>query len=219
MRIGPRGELWDWSPVSAAATISPLPGSAMTSVPYLAASRQPHLPVRFVASWATTESGFGPTRKSSRRRRRITDVLERLVQTTFVRCPLGSATTSIGVSRDVWTRRAGERTTIGIPTLTAVPPRPCAVPIFPAISNHDSNDSEGGDDRAQMEDNFHIHERFHHGLETASACLDCFLSTSSTCGSRTRYLDTSLDTERRRSTATFRRRNIRSGFAHASAGG
>jgi tartrate-resistant acid phosphatase type 5 len=32
--------------------------------------------------------------------------------------------------------------------------------VFPAIGNHDTTDTEGSDDRAQMEDNFHVHERF-----------------------------------------------------------
>ena len=48
------------------------------------------------------------------------------------------------------------------------------VPVLPAIGNHDSTDSEGSDDRAQMEDNFHIKERFHHGLETASVVPGLF---------------------------------------------
>ncbi len=34
------------------------------------------------------------------------------------------------------------------------------VPVLPAIGNHDTTDTEGSDDREQMEDNFHIAQRF-----------------------------------------------------------
>jgi tartrate-resistant acid phosphatase type 5 len=34
------------------------------------------------------------------------------------------------------------------------------IPFFPAIGNHDTTDTEGSDDRAQMEDNFHVAARF-----------------------------------------------------------
>jgi hypothetical protein len=34
------------------------------------------------------------------------------------------------------------------------------VPFFPAIGNHDTTDTEGSDDRAQLEDNFHLAGRF-----------------------------------------------------------
>src|SRR5919206_292533 len=34
------------------------------------------------------------------------------------------------------------------------------VPFFPTIGNHDTTDTEGSDDRAQMEDNFHLAARF-----------------------------------------------------------
>ena len=33
------------------------------------------------------------------------------------------------------------------------------VPVYPSIGNHDTSDSEGCDDRAQVEDNFYIVER------------------------------------------------------------
>jgi tartrate-resistant acid phosphatase type 5 len=34
------------------------------------------------------------------------------------------------------------------------------VPFFPAIGNHDTTDTEGADDRAQLEDNYHLRQRF-----------------------------------------------------------
>jgi DNA repair exonuclease SbcCD nuclease subunit len=69
------------------------------------------------------------------------------------------------------------------------------VPVFPAIGNHDSADSEGSDDRAQMEDNFHIHERFHHGLETASVTPGLFYRLRYGVDLEVACLDTSLDSE------------------------
>jgi tartrate-resistant acid phosphatase type 5 len=68
-------------------------------------------------------------------------------------------------------------------------------PIFPAIGNHDSADSEGSDDRAQMEDNFHIPERFHHGGETASVMPGLFYRLRYGVGLELACLDTSLDSE------------------------
>jgi hypothetical protein len=69
------------------------------------------------------------------------------------------------------------------------------VPIFPAIGNHDSADTEGSDDRAEMEDNFHIHERFHHGLETASVMPGLFYRLRYGADLELACLDTSLDSE------------------------
>ena len=68
-------------------------------------------------------------------------------------------------------------------------------PIFPAIGNHDSADSEGSDDRAQMEDNFHVPERFHHGGETASVMPGLFYRLRYGADLELACLDTSLDTE------------------------
>jgi DNA repair exonuclease SbcCD nuclease subunit len=34
------------------------------------------------------------------------------------------------------------------------------VPVYPAVGNHDTTDTEGSDDRAQLEDNFHTAQRF-----------------------------------------------------------
>ena len=42
------------------------------------------------------------------------------------------------------------------------------VPFFPAIGNHDTADTEGSDDRAQLEDNFHVQERFGDDPDRAS---------------------------------------------------
>jgi len=42
------------------------------------------------------------------------------------------------------------------------------VPVYPAVGNHDTTDTEGSDDRAQMEDNFHTAERFRDDDERAS---------------------------------------------------
>ena len=42
------------------------------------------------------------------------------------------------------------------------------VPFFPAIGNHDTSDTESSDDRAQLEDNFHLRERFRDDGDRAS---------------------------------------------------
>jgi tartrate-resistant acid phosphatase type 5 len=69
------------------------------------------------------------------------------------------------------------------------------IPIFPAIGNHDTTDTEGSDDRAQMEDNFHVRERFKDSQDRASVGPGLFYRFG--YGSNLEFVcvDTSLDSE------------------------
>ena len=140
--------------------------------------------------------GMRADAESSRRQRRIADVLERLVADHDVRFVLslgdniyqgeqGRVDQEGGGEDDDWYSSFFQPYRLAI----------ARVPILPAIGNHDSADSEGSDDRAQMEDNFHIHERFHHGLETASVMPGLFYRLRYGAGLELACLDTSLDSE------------------------
>jgi predicted phosphodiesterase len=69
------------------------------------------------------------------------------------------------------------------------------IPFFPAIGNHDTSDTESSDDRAQLEDNFHLKQRFGNTTDRSSVGPGLFY--------RLRYgrdvelvaIDTSLDAD------------------------
>ena len=140
--------------------------------------------------------GMRADAESSRRQRRIADVLERLVADHDIAFVLslgdniyqgeqGRVDQEGGGEDDDWYSSFFQPYRLAI----------ARVPIFPTIGNHDSSDSEDSDDRAQMEDNFHIEERFHHGLETASVMPGLFYRLRYGAGLELACLDTSLDSE------------------------
>lgn len=69
------------------------------------------------------------------------------------------------------------------------------IPVFPAIGNHDTTDTEGSDDRAQMEDNFHVHERFRNSQDRASVGPGLFYRFGYGRGIEFVCVDTSLDSD------------------------
>jgi len=88
------------------------------------------------------------------------------------------------------------RTTTGTPASTR-PTGTCwrGSSCFPAIGNHDTSDTELSDDRAQLEDNFHLQQRFGDAADRSSVDPGLFY--------RLRYgrdvelvaVDTSLDSD------------------------
>jgi tartrate-resistant acid phosphatase type 5 len=152
-------------------------------------------PVRFVAI-GDFGVGIRSDSESSRRQRRVAEVLDRLVQDHDVRFVVslgdniyrgeqGQVDEEGGGEDDEWYSSFFE------PYRYAI----ARVPVFPAIGNHDTADTESSDDRRQMEDNFHVHERFRDGADRASVGPGLFY--------RLRYgrdlelvcVDTSLDSE------------------------
>ena len=97
----------------------------------------------------------------SRRQRRIAEVLDTLVTEQDVRLVIslgdniyqgevGEFGANTGAEDDDWysSYYAPYRHVLA------------RVPVFPAIGNHDTSDTESSDDRAQLEDNFHLQQRF-----------------------------------------------------------
>lgn len=69
------------------------------------------------------------------------------------------------------------------------------IPVFPAIGNHDTTDTEGSDDRAQMEDNFHVRERFRDSQDRASVGPGLFYRFRFGRSLELVCVDTSLDSD------------------------
>ncbi len=124
--------------------------------------------VRFVAM-GDYGVGIRSDSESSRRQRRVADVLEELVRHHDVRFVLslgdniyqgeqGQVDDESGGEDDDWYSSFFQPYRYVI----------ARVPVFPAIGNHDTTDTEGSDDREQMEDNFHVHERFRDREDRAS---------------------------------------------------
>jgi tartrate-resistant acid phosphatase type 5 len=190
------GELWDWVP-SDRGGYDLAPAGRRYDLRFRTWPHpdSPTPPVRFVAM-GDYGVGVRADAESSRRQQRIADVLERLVADHGVRFVLslgdniyqgeqGRVDQEGGGEDDDWYSSFFQPYRLAI----------ARVPIFPAIGNHDSTDTEGSDDRAQMEDNFHIQERFHHGLEAASVMPGLFYRLRYGAGLELVCLDTSLDSE------------------------
>jgi hypothetical protein len=125
-------------------------------------------PVRFVAL-GDYGVGIRSDSESSRRQRRVAEVLDRLVADEDIRFVLslgdniyqgeeGRVDDESGGEDDDW------YSSFFAPYRYAL----ARVPFFPAIGNHDTTDTEGSDDRAQLEDNFHLKSRFADEKDRAS---------------------------------------------------
>ena len=132
----------------------------------------------------------------SRRQRRIAEVLERAVDRQDVRFvlslgdniyqgELGNVDDESGGEDDDWYSSFFQPYRYVI----------SRIPVFPTIGNHDASDTEGSDDRAQLEDNFHISERFAGGPEQASVGPGLFYRRRFGSDLELVCLDTSLDSE------------------------
>jgi tartrate-resistant acid phosphatase type 5 len=162
---GPR---WDWVP-TASGGYDLGPGKAYDfQFRTFPAPDTATPPVRFVAM-GDYGVGIRSDSESSRRQRRIAEVLDELVAHHDVRFVLslgdniyqgeqGQVDDESGGEDDDWYSSFFQPYRYVI----------CRVPVFPAIGNHDTTDTEGSDDRAQMEDNFHVHERFRRQQDRAS---------------------------------------------------
>lgn len=150
-------------------------------------------PVRFVAL-GDYGVGIRSDSESSRRQRRVAEVLDRLVVDHDVRFVVslgdniyrgeqGQVDDESGGEDDDWYSSFFQ------PYRYAL----ARVPVFPAIGNHDTTDTEGSDDRAQMEDNFHIAERFHDGSDRTSVSPGLFYRLHYGRDLELVCLDTSLD--------------------------
>lgn len=189
------GVRWDWVPV-ASGGYDLAPGRTYDlRFRTFPAPDSPTPPVRFVAM-GDYGVGTKSDSESSRRQRRIAEVLDELVTHHDVRFVLslgdniyqgeqGQVDDESGGEDDDWYSSFFQ------PYRYAI----SRVPVFPAIGNHDTTDTEGSDDRAQMEDNFHVHERFRDQQERASVGPGLFYRLGFGRDLELICIDTSQDSE------------------------
>ncbi len=190
------GERWDWVP-SRRGGYDLAPAGRSYDLRFRTWPRpEDETPlVRFVAL-GDYGVGIRSDAESSRRQRRVAEVLDRLVTHEDVRFvvslgdniyqgELGNVDDESGGEDDDWYSSFFEPYRYVL----------ARVPFFPAIGNHDASDTEGSDDRAQLEDNFHLHERFQDDGDRASVSPGLFYRLHYGRDLRLVCLDSSLDSE------------------------
>ena len=154
------GERWDWLPAERGG-YDLRPGGRSYDLQFETfPSADAHAPVTF-AVLGDYGVGIATDSESSRRQHRVAEVVERMVTDC-------GAHFVITTGDNVY---AGERGRIGALSGAVdgdwwssfyAPYRYVIsrVPVYPAVGNHDTSDSEQSDDREQMYDNFHTATRF-----------------------------------------------------------
>jgi tartrate-resistant acid phosphatase type 5 len=113
--------------------------------------------------------GIRSDSESSRRQRRVAEVLDHLVAEHDVRFVVSLGDNIyIGEQGLVDSESGGEDDDWYSSYFQPYRYALARVPVFPAIGNHDTTETEGSDYRAQMEDNFHTHVRFRDQQDRAS---------------------------------------------------
>jgi predicted phosphodiesterase len=187
------GERWDWTPSDAGGYALQPAGRHYD----LRLRTAPHPDVQTPLTFAALGDygvGICSDSESSRRQRRVAEALENLVDERGVRLVVSLGdNVYLGEEGRVGDESGGEDddwySSFYQPYRYVI----SRVPVYPALGNHDSSDSEGSDDRAQMEDNFHTAERFRdddsrasvgpglfyrfrHGADVQFVCVDTSLA-------------------------------------------
>ena len=163
------GERWDWVPADRGGyDLAPAGRSYDLRFRTAPAPTAPTPLLRFIAL-GDYGVGICSDSESSRRQRRIAETLDRLVDDLGVRFVISLGDNIYrGEQGQVGDESGGEDddwySSFFQPYRYVI----SRVPVYPAIGNHDTTDTEGSDDRAQMEDNFHTHERFGQQQDRAS---------------------------------------------------
>jgi tartrate-resistant acid phosphatase type 5 len=154
------GERWDWVPSDRGGYDLERAGRHYDLRFRTAPAPDDPAPLTFVAL-GDFGVGICVDAESSRRQRRIAEVLEHLVQQRGVRLVLGLGdSVYLGEQGRVDDESGGEDDDWYSSYFQPYRYVISRVPVYPAVGNHDASDTEGSDDRAQMEDNFHTAERF-----------------------------------------------------------
>lgn len=169
------GERWDWVPV-ARGGYDLAPGGRSYDLRFRTwPDPQVESPSFRFAAIGDYGVGIRSDSESSRRQRRIAQVLDHVVAEHDVRFVLslgdniyqgedGRVDDESGGEDDDW------YSSFFAPYRYVL----AQVPFFPAIGNHDTSDTEGSDDRAQLEDNFHLKIRFADEPDRASVAPGLF---------------------------------------------
>ena len=163
------GQRWDWVP-SPRGGYDLAPAGRSYDLRFHTAP-PPDSPTPLLKFAAIGDYGVGirSDSESSRRQRRVAEVLERLVTDSEVRFVVslgdniylgeqGEVGDESGAEDDEWYSSYYQPYRYVI----------SRVPVYPTVGNHDAAEGENSDDRAQMEDNFHTVERFRDQQDRAS---------------------------------------------------
>jgi tartrate-resistant acid phosphatase type 5 len=161
---GPR---WDWSPDTRDGTPRP---RAYDMRLRTHTREESEIPVTFVA---VGDYGVGICNgDAGRRQQQVARTLEWLAATRPVRLILA-------LGDNIYHSPAGKQKGIGDEDddwyFTFYEPYRYLIdhlPLYPTVGNHDGPDSESSDDRAQLDDNFHLEERFRRRMEEGRASLE-----------------------------------------------
>jgi tartrate-resistant acid phosphatase type 5 len=154
------GERWDWTPDDAGGYSLKPAGRGYDLRLKTDPDPKAHVGLTFAAI-GDYGVGICSDSESSRRQRRVAEALEHLVVACGARLVLSLGdNVYLGEEGRVDDESGGEDddwySSFYQPYRYVI----SRVPVFPAIGNHDTTDTEGSDDRTQMEDNFHTAERF-----------------------------------------------------------
>ena len=121
--------------------------------------------IRLHAAFAVIgDFGVGVRKDSpTRRQQQVADALRRMVDSEGVRLRPDDRRQHLRARARVRRRRsaapATKTTTGSSPTFSRIATCINRIPVYPSIGNHDADETEGRDDRAQVEDNFYLRER------------------------------------------------------------
>jgi tartrate-resistant acid phosphatase type 5 len=166
------GERWDWSAQDKALVQA---GNAYDN--RFRTNPDPTVPSNTLSFAVMGDFGIGVKKDTpTRRQQKVANAIRRMIDTDDVRLILttgdniyagtrlmGIALTNSGDEDDDWffTYFQPYRYVIN------------RVPVFPSIGNHDADETEERDDRAQVEDNFYLRERLTGGEEAAGRASFC----------------------------------------------
>jgi predicted phosphodiesterase len=154
------GERWDWTPDDAGGYSLKPAGRRYDPRLRTAPDPDSHVGLTF-AALGDYGVGICSDSESSRRQRRVAEALEYLVVAGGVRLVLSLGdNVYLGEEGRIGNESGGEDDDWYSSFYQPYRYLISRVPVYPAVGNHDTTDSEGSDDRAQMEDNFHTAERF-----------------------------------------------------------
>ena len=166
------GERWDWSPQDNALVQA---GNVYDN--RFRTNPDPTMPSSTLSFAVMGDFGIGVKKDTpTRRQQKVANAMRRMIDTEDVRLILttgdniyagtrlmGIALSNSGDEDDDWffTYFQPYRYVIN------------RVPVFPSIGNHDADETEERDDRAQVEDNFYLKERLSGGEEAAGRASFC----------------------------------------------
>ena len=166
------GERWDWS-----AQESALVQVGNSYDNRFCTNPDPTLPAGSLRFAVMGDFGIGVKRDSpTRRQQKVANAIRRTIDTQDVRLILTTGDNIYAATRLLGISIGGSGDEDDDWFFTYFQPYRYVinrVPVFPSIGNHDADETEERDDRAQVEDNFYLRERLSGGEEAAGRASFC----------------------------------------------